>query len=317
MGVLSELGNRIAGAIRAYHSSPHNFERFDLSKVGTGQGAQAFGRGLYFAENPAVSGQGGQYWQEFARRLDDTPEGHALNVLRANNFDRQAATEASGKNLADLDRYLAERSFKPDRRYVEELRLLRQKEYDLLASGKKFGPTTYEVAIKARPEQFLDWDKPLSQQSAYVQDVLNDPRRLSLKPSGPLGTSGWYGYVDDKGRLIGRAQTGDVPASPFNPSERGSSLYTGGGTWQPEEATQRLVDAGIPGIRYLDAGSRPSSQLIPGVKYMEGFAPTELTYNYVVGNDNLIDILAKYGIVGTLGAGGAATQLPTLRSMSE
>ena len=27
----------------------------------------------------------------------------------------------------------------------------------------------YEVNIKAQPEQFLDWDKPLSQQSPQVQ----------------------------------------------------------------------------------------------------------------------------------------------------
>lgn len=32
-----------------YHGSPHIFDRFDLSKIGTGEGAQAFGWGLYFA----------------------------------------------------------------------------------------------------------------------------------------------------------------------------------------------------------------------------------------------------------------------------
>lgn len=44
-----------AGPIRAYHGSPHDFERFDLSKVGTGEGGQAYGHGLYFAENPKVA----------------------------------------------------------------------------------------------------------------------------------------------------------------------------------------------------------------------------------------------------------------------
>src|SRR5262245_50888468 len=41
--------------IRAYHGSPYDFERFDLSKIGTGEGAQAYGHGLYFAENPATA----------------------------------------------------------------------------------------------------------------------------------------------------------------------------------------------------------------------------------------------------------------------
>ena len=38
-------------AIKAYHGSPYDFERFDMSKIGTGEGAQAYGHGLYFAEN--------------------------------------------------------------------------------------------------------------------------------------------------------------------------------------------------------------------------------------------------------------------------
>jgi len=33
---------------KAYHGSPHNFERFSTSAIGTGEGAQSFGWGLYF-----------------------------------------------------------------------------------------------------------------------------------------------------------------------------------------------------------------------------------------------------------------------------
>jgi hypothetical protein len=38
-----------------YHGTPHSFDRFDMGKVGTGEGAQAYGHGLYFAENPGVA----------------------------------------------------------------------------------------------------------------------------------------------------------------------------------------------------------------------------------------------------------------------
>ena len=41
--------------IKAYHGSPHDFDKFDLSKIGTGEGAQAYGHGLYFAESPKVA----------------------------------------------------------------------------------------------------------------------------------------------------------------------------------------------------------------------------------------------------------------------
>ncbi|MEB3269991.1 MAG: hypothetical protein VKJ09_15730, partial [Leptolyngbya sp.] len=43
------------GALRLFHGSPHDFDRFDMSKIGTGEGAQAYGHGLYFAESPDVA----------------------------------------------------------------------------------------------------------------------------------------------------------------------------------------------------------------------------------------------------------------------
>ena len=38
-----------------WHGSPYKFAKFDASKIGTGEGAQAFGHGLYVAENPKVN----------------------------------------------------------------------------------------------------------------------------------------------------------------------------------------------------------------------------------------------------------------------
>ncbi len=39
----------------AYHGTPHKFDEFSLDAIGTGEGAQAHGWGLYFAENKDVS----------------------------------------------------------------------------------------------------------------------------------------------------------------------------------------------------------------------------------------------------------------------
>jgi len=52
-----------------------------------------------------------------------------------------------------------------------------------------------------------------------------------------------------------------------------------------EKAARRLNDAGIPGIKYRDAGSR-------------GMDGAEGTRNYVVFDENLIEIVRKYGIAG-------------------
>ena len=47
-------GVALAG-MTAYHGSPHLFDAFDLSKIGTGEGAQAYGHGIYLAESPGVA----------------------------------------------------------------------------------------------------------------------------------------------------------------------------------------------------------------------------------------------------------------------
>ena len=51
----------------AYHGTPHRFEEFSLDKIGTGEGAQAHGWGLYFAENKDVS-------EGYRRQLTDKKE---------------------------------------------------------------------------------------------------------------------------------------------------------------------------------------------------------------------------------------------------
>lgn len=59
---LAPLGGIAAHTV--YHGSPHRFDKFDMSKIGTGEGKQQQGVGLYFAEKEAVA-------QRYADRLAD------------------------------------------------------------------------------------------------------------------------------------------------------------------------------------------------------------------------------------------------------
>ena len=57
---LNEFMSEVPGvaAMTAYHGTPHTIQgKFDISKVGTGEGNQSFGHGMYFAENPNVAKQ--------------------------------------------------------------------------------------------------------------------------------------------------------------------------------------------------------------------------------------------------------------------
>ena len=42
--------NDIQRMVMAFHGSPHSFDKFTTEKIGTGEGAQAFGWGLYFTD---------------------------------------------------------------------------------------------------------------------------------------------------------------------------------------------------------------------------------------------------------------------------
>jgi hypothetical protein len=105
-GATDKKGAAAIQGIRAYHSSPHDFDKFDLAKIGTGEGAQMYGHGLYFAENPAVSGQGGQYWNQFLRRFPDE-EQRLAEMLKYNQFDRSKASAVIQKEIDDYTSRIA------------------------------------------------------------------------------------------------------------------------------------------------------------------------------------------------------------------
>ena len=92
------------------------------------------------------------------------------------------------------------------------------------------------------------------------------------------------------------------------------------------EATNRLGEAGIPGIKYLDQGSRnlqdaaelrrqiarvqANPQSVQSADllrtYQAQLADAEkATNNYVVFNPAIVDIMKKYGIAAPIGGMGA------------
>jgi hypothetical protein len=75
-------------AIRAFHGSPHLFNKVDMSKIGSGTGAQAQGHGIYAAENPLVAqsyaGEKGNMYEMNLRWAD--PAREARDPLGAQHF---------------------------------------------------------------------------------------------------------------------------------------------------------------------------------------------------------------------------------------
>ncbi len=55
-GGIKDVGRKVmAKGLTAWHGSPHDFEKFSMGKVGSGEGAQAFGHGIYFTEKREIA----------------------------------------------------------------------------------------------------------------------------------------------------------------------------------------------------------------------------------------------------------------------
>lgn len=232
---LADLGKP---GITAYHGSPHSFDRFDMSKIGTGEGAQAYGHGLYFAENEKVA-KG--YRDNLAQpTIDNVPVSQITGARAPSADDAFLASILTHEKTYDNARFRLDRLNRLD---------LMEKLDELKAAGRlKNEGSMYEVRINADPEHFLDWDKPLAQQPDIV-------KRLT--------TDAYYG--DPSPKLTGK----DIIENVFT--------QTG-----PARRSEAMREAGIPGIKYLDAGSRTAG---------------DGSRNYVVFDDKLIEILRKYGWV--------------------
>jgi hypothetical protein len=339
--------NPIPG-LRLFHGSPHDFDRFSMSKIGTGEGAQAYGQGLYFAENEGIArGYRDALTDpdavplQFDGRPVNTPWNEEIRERWPDYFsglsedDADAMEELLGNlsqvnNMADIPNVLGGVSSRARTLYS---RVVKPK----LTKPDVGAGRMYEVEINANPEDFINYDAPLSAQSLNIQ------RQFGYVPR-PTPQEEVAAY-----ELAKRESPNDIGNHPAvqdiyrresgaNAAERNfQRQVTGGGI--DEAARISLSEAGIPGVRYLDAGSRGTSggEILGVEKTADGWkakirvdnragvgfsTPTQMittskafpteadamswaknnvkagSRNYVVFDENLIEIVRKYGIAG-------------------
>jgi hypothetical protein len=336
VGILNRLARPF---IRAYHGSPHDFDKFDMSKIGTGEGAQTFGHGLYFADNEAVARSYRDSLSGLRNHVlvDGTPVKAGASIARSTPeeraaiFARQALDE--GVDLAQKARAIRMRAreaeIAPERltSFQREGGWGDHKSLNDAASilddwaKRDVRPDRgrmYEVNIHASPDDFLDWDKPLREQGANVQGVLGEmkhgprptpsswkrvagndqerPHYADQYGSKVVDHGGWFTAFSPNGQALGDAKSAAKAKSliaqeaDFFNSLRGEDVHRFLGP--KPEAAKALRDRGIPGIKYLDQGSR---------------AAGDGSRNYVVFRDDIIDILRKYGIMAPVAGGAVAS----------
>ena len=263
----------VSGIVRAYHGSPHTFDRFSMDKIGTGEGAQAYGHGLYFAESEGVARS---YRDTLSAPRGESPEDIAGRVYEAFKQDRQGAIAELQRRVDSLERRRVEdpASVPSDMRAGETAL---HKALAYLKSGATPGGALYEVVINANPDDFLDWDKPLSQQPQALKDYLAKADLSHLPEGGRLRRT-IEAYRKNPGDWV-------PPPGASIPEPMGHQVYDalteyGGGAARNAALTKAMLDAGIPGVKYLDAGSRSQG---------------DGSRNYVVFDENLVRIVKRNG----------------------
>jgi hypothetical protein len=374
--VASKPDNALNMGFRVFHGSPHDFPpvrliempdgqrlyqnmgeladtpqgakiiqeypmgRFDLSKIGTGEGAQAYGHGLYFAEREGI-----------ARSYRDALAAGVKPELRPTDKYSTVGWKAEAEKLFpnDRERQAAFHLFNQMKNkdyvlenhdFITSLPHNQGKPYewegveftrDRLAqlADEFYDPgKMYEVEIKADPDAFLDWDKPLSEQPEAVKQAF---RFMNIADE-----SVWPNITaNDAYEMLRVDSMGDDAFMRDQAYRLARRKDAGAG------ASGMLREAGIPGIKYLDAGSRPPTygpyvqdilnqfgskekalevakqrlasaqsarEQIKAQEAVDALSIPE-TRNYVVFDDSLIEILRKYGIAGLLGGGAALNSM--------
>lgn len=165
------LGQKLAEAynpvgMTVYHGSPHLFEKFDLNKIGTGEGAQAYGRGLYMAEAPQVA-------KEYQEKLSST--GGAKRILSSASGDIDAAITEAQRKIKHYEDLIANGGGGMPEKAQHFLQMSQKNLEDLNAIKQGLPERTgafYKVDLPdTHVRRMLDWDAPLKDQPKQVRQL--------------------------------------------------------------------------------------------------------------------------------------------------
>ncbi len=188
---------------RVYHGSPAEFDTFRMGEMGTGEGAQAYGEGLYFSSSPDVaesyrdtltSENAPQRWLSDSGQAFDLNEGGDFDRAELINFALEGAdgdVQGALRNLEwyeqNVDDMVAmganrEESVRAYREAADELRRMQAEGGDILRRDVPEG-SLFEVEVPAR-EQLLDYDLPLREQPEQVRGALGNLLESQLGLTG-------------------------------------------------------------------------------------------------------------------------------------
>lgn len=263
----------------AYHGTSHTVDRFSTDKIGTGEGAQAYGWGLYFASSREVA----EFYKKALGRYSDEDIKAAVQYLKDKNISSDPEEDYGYSDDNDYVRLAISSGFEP--------------------SGKP--GKLYKVELAPQENEYLLWDKPLSEQSEKVRKALRNIGRF-FPQDGDSNARKRVLHLDDIMHSNQEKVTGKTVYKELSSRD----------VLGDQAASEYLHSLGIRGIKYLDGTSRSSGAG---------------AYNYVIFDDTdvtITDILASEttrrefivqggALIAWAAAGGDVTALADTRSFND
>ena len=202
--------------------------RFDSTKIDTGEGAQAYGRGSYLAESEDLA-------RGYRDQLTKPRVQRAQRQLRDSGNDVDLAIENARKEIDRLRSLDLTPETGSSKR--ESLISLQEEKITELTTLKNTGEMSkgsmYKVNIDADPDELIDWDELIDEQPKKVMDKLQ--------------SADWWQYAEEGIYDIAGAR-GENPT--------GADLVRWLEQDGQEYAAEALEDLGIKGVKYADAFTR-------------------------------------------------------------
>ena len=269
-----------------WQGSPHKYDgRLDPTKIGTGEGKQAYGYGHYLAESPDVANAykeslspGGTVAHsldriEDALDLEEATGKYIPSYIIDNAIRRAGKMGGVDQAISQIDE-LAPQLLKANNAFGDDMLL--EKEV-LSAYRDKIAVTDVNTGHLYKFDlddnaiaNMLDWDAPLSEQPIEVQKIFREVAEGYRNGSTRKGKTALEAMID-------RNETGG------RLYEHLSAQIDGLGTKNYPEASSALMSRGIPGIKYYDGSSRSAG---------------EGTRNFVLfpGGESLAEPLERNGV---------------------